>query len=92
MIHAIMKKLFQRELRVQLDKYRGYEIKYIGGGFQLYEGDFLKETHACLDTDEDKRFRSRKRVDDILRQRILEDDKNIQRVDAQVKLARDNGC
>ena len=92
MIHAIMKKLFQRELRVQLDKYRGYEIKYIGGGFQLYEGDFLKETHACLDTDEDKRFRSRKRVDDILRQRILEDDRNIQRVDAQVKLARDNGC
>lgn len=92
MIHAIMKKLFQRELRVQLDKYRGYEIKYIGGGFQLYEGDFLKETHACLDTDEDKRFRSRKRVDDILRQRRLEDDKNIQRVDAQVKLARDNGC
>ena len=92
MIHAIMKKLFQRELRVQLDKYRGYEIKYIGGGFQLYEGDFLKETHACLDTDEDKRYRSRKRVDDILRQRTLEDDRNIQRVDAQVKLARDNGC
>ena len=92
MIHAIMKKLFQRELRVQLDKYRGYEIKYIGGGFQLYEGDFLKETHACLDTNEDKRFRSRKRVDDIHRHRILEDDRNIQRVDAQVKLARDNGC
>ena len=92
MIHAIMKKLFQRELRVQLDKYRGYEIKYIGGGFQLYEGDFLKETHACLDTDEDKRYRSRKRVDDIHRHRSLEDDRNIQRVDAQVKLARDNGC
>ena len=92
MIHAIMKKLFQQELRVQLDKYRGFDIKYIGGGFQLYEGDFLKETHACLDTDEDKRYRSRKRVDDILRQRTLEDDRNIQRVDAQVKLARDNGC
>ena len=92
MIHAIMKKLFQQELRVQLDKYRGYDIKYIGGGFQLYEGDFLKETHACLDTDEDKRYRSRKRVDDILRQHTLEDDRNIQRVDAQVKLARDNGC
>ena len=75
-----------------MEKYRGFDIKYIGGGFQLYEGDFLKETHACLDTDEDKRFRSRKRVDDILRQRRLEDDKNIQRVDAQVKLARDNGC
>ena len=87
-----MKKLFQQELRAQLDKYRGYDIKYIGGGFQLYEGDFLKETHACLDTDEDKRYRSRKRVDDILRQRTLEDDRNIQRVDAQVKLARDNGC
>ena len=92
MIHAIMKRLFQRELRVPLDKYRGFDIKYIGGGFQLYEGDFLKETHACLDTDEDKRYRSRKRVDDILRQRRLQDDKNIQRVDAQVKLARDNGC
>ena len=92
MIHAIMKKLFQRELKVPLDKYRGFDIKYIGGGFQLYEGDFLKETHACLDTDEDKRYRSRKRVDDILRQRTLEDDRNIQRVDAQVKLARDNGC
>ena len=92
MIHAIMKKLFQRELKMSSDKYRGYDIKYIGGGFQLYEGDFLKETHACLDTNEDKRYRSRKRVDDILRQRTLEDDRNIQRVDAQVKLARDNGC
>ena len=75
-----------------MDKYRGFDIKYIGGGFQLYEGDFLKETHACLDTDEDKRFRSRKRVDDIHRHRRLEDDRNIDRVDAQVKLARDNGC
>ena len=92
MIHAIMKKLFQRELKMPSDKYRGYDIKYIGGGFELYEGDFRKETHACLDTDEDKRYRSRKRVDDILRQRTLEDDRNIQRVDAQVKLARDNGC
>ena len=87
-----MKKLFLRELKMPSDKYRGYDIKYIGGGFQLYEGDFLKETHACLDTNEDKRYRSRKRVDDILRQRTLEDDRNIQRVDAQVKLARDNGC
>ena len=92
MINAIMKKLFQRELRVSMDKYRGYDIKYIGGGFELYEGGFKKETHACLDTDEDKRFRSRKRVDDILRHRTLEDNRNIQRVDAQVKLARDNGC
>jgi len=75
-----------------MEKYRGFDIKYIGGGFQLYEGDFLKETHACLDTNEDKIFRSRKRVDDIHRHRSLEDDRNIQRVDAQVKLARDNGC
>ena len=92
MINAIWKKLFQQELKVSMHKYRGYNIKYIGGGFELYEGGFKKETHACLDTDEDKRFRSRKRVDDILRHRTLEDSRNIQRVDAQVKLARDNGC
>ena len=92
MIHAIMKKLFLRELRVPLDKYRGFDIKYIGGGFQLYEGDFLKETHACLDTNEHKKLKSRQRIDAILRHRMLEDDRNIQRVDAQVKLARDNGC
>ena len=30
MIHAIMKKLFQLELKVPLDKYRGFNIKYIG--------------------------------------------------------------
>ena len=75
-----------------MEKYRGFDIKYIGGGFQLYEGDFLKETHSCLDNDDDKRLRSRKRVDDILRHRKLEDDASIQRVDSQVKLARDNGC
>jgi len=78
--------------RLKMEKYRGFGIKYIGGGFQLYEGDFLKETHSCLDIDDDKRLRSRKRVDDILRHRKLEDDAGIQRVDAQVKLARDNGC
>ena len=92
MIRAIMKKLFLRELKVPLDKYRGFDIKYIGGGFQLYEGDFLKETHACLDNDEDKRLKSRQRIDSIHRHRRLEDDKSIERVDAQVKLARDNGC
>jgi hypothetical protein len=91
-ILVIVKKLFLRELRVPLDKYRGFDIKYIGGGFQLYEGDFLKETHACLDNDEEKRLKSRQRIDSIHRYRRLEDDRNIDRVDAEVKLARDNGC
>lgn len=72
-------------------KYRGYEIKYIGGGFELYEGGFRKETHSCTDDEATKRYKSMQRIDAIHRHRRLEDDANIQRVDAQVKAARDMG-
>ena len=54
MINAIMKKLFQRELKVLMDdKYRGYGIKLLGGGFQLYYDNKLEGTYqTCYDDKE----------------------------------------
>ena len=72
-------------------KYRGFDIKYIGGGFKLYEGDSLKETHSCQDDTATKRYKSMQRIDAIHRHRRQEDDKSIERVDAQVRATRDMG-
>jgi hypothetical protein len=72
-------------------KYRGFEIKYLGGGFKLFEGGFLKETHSCQDDAAIKRYKSMQRIDAIHRHRRQEDDKSIERVDAQVKATRDMG-
>jgi len=72
-------------------KYRGFEIKYIGSGFELYEGGFRIETHACADDEPTKRYKSMQRIDAIYRHRRQEDEANIQRVDAQVKATRDSG-
>jgi len=72
-------------------KYRGFEIKYLGGGFQLFEGGFRKETHACADDEATKRYKSMQRIDAIHRHRRQEDDRSIERVDAQVRATRDMG-
>jgi len=72
-------------------KYRGFEIKYLGGGFKLFEGGFLKETHSCQDDAAIKRYKSMQRIDAIHRHRRQEDDKSIERVDAQVRATRDMG-
>ena len=72
-------------------KYRGFDIKYLGGGFQLYEGDSLKETHSCADDEATKRYKSMQRIDAIHRHRRREDDRSIERVDAQVKATRNMG-
>ena len=72
-------------------KYRGFDIKYLGGGFHLYEGDSLKETHSCADDEATKRYKSMQRIDAIHRHRRQEDDRSIERVDAQVRATRDMG-
>ena len=72
-------------------KYRGFEIKYLGGGFQLFEGGFVKETHSCLDDTATKRYKSMQRIDAIHRHHRQEDDRSIERVDAQVRATRDMG-
>ncbi len=93
MIRAIMKKLFQLELKVLMDdKYRGYGIKLLGGGFQLYYDNKLEGTYqTCYDNKEN--LQKAKNIIDSKYREIKKDvDINIQRVDAQVKMARDNGC
>ena len=72
-------------------KYRGFDIKYLGFGFELYEGDSLKETHQCQDDEAIKRYKSMQRIDAIHRHRRQEDDRSIERVDAQVRATRDMG-
>ena len=52
-------------------KYRGFEIKYLGGGFQLFEGGFLKETHSCQDDTATKRYKSMQRIDAIHRLSLI---------------------
>ena len=92
MIRAIMRKLFRLELKVLMDKYRGYGIQFIGGGFQLYLDDQLIETHQTADDDNIKLQKARNAIDSKYREIRKDVDANIQRVDAQVKMARDNGC
>ena len=88
MIRAIMRKLFQLELKVSMDKYRGF----IGGGYQLYLDDQLVETHQTADDNNIKLQKARNAIDSKYREIRKDVDANIQRVDAQVKMARDNGC
>ena len=93
MINAIMKKLFQRELKVSMDdKYRGYGIKLLGGGFQLYYDNKLEGTYQTCYDDKENLQKAKNTIDSKYRE-IQKDVKvNIQRVDAQVKLTRDSGC
>ena len=72
-------------------RYRGFDIKYLGFGFELYEGDSLKENHQCQDDEDIKRYKSMQRIDAIHRHRRQEDDRSIERVDAQVRATRDMG-
>ena len=92
MINAIMKKLFQRELKVSMDnKYRGYAIKLLGGGFQLYYDNKLEGTYQTCYDDKENLQKAKNIIDSKYREIKKDVDINIQRVDAQVKLARDNG-
>ena len=88
-----MKKLFQRELKVLMDdKYRGYGIKLLGGGFQLYYDNKLEGTYSTCYDDKVNLQKAKNTIDSKYRE-IQKDVKvNIQRVDAQVKLTRDSGC
>ena len=93
MIHAIMKKLFQRELKVLMDdKYRGYGIKLLGGGFQLYYDNKLEGTYQTCYDDKENLQKAKNTIDSKYNEINKDVEANIQRVDAQVKLARDNGC
>ena len=93
MINAIMKKLFLRELKVSMDdKYRGYGIKLLGGGFQLYYDNKLEGTYQTCYDDKENLQKAKNIIDSKYREIKKDVDINIQRVDAQVKLARDNGC
>lgn len=92
MIHAIMKKLFRRELKVPLDKYRGYSIKLLGGGFQLYYDNKLEGTYQTCYDDKENLQKAKNTIDSKYKEINKDVQVNIQRVDAQVKLTRDNGC
>jgi len=92
-INAIMKKLFQRELKVSMDnKYRGYSIKLLGGGFQLYYDNKLEGTYQTCYDDKENLQKAKNIIDSKYKEIHKDVEVNIQRVDAQVKLARDNGC
>ena len=93
MILAIMKKLFLRELKVSMDdKYRGYGIKLLGGGFQLFLDDKLEGTYESSNDDKTNLQKAKNTIDSKYKEINIDVEANIQRVDAQVKLARDNGC
>ncbi len=75
-----------------MDKYRGYEIKYIGGGFELWSGGFKIETHQTVDDAATKRYKAMEAIDKKFKDENKDIQANIQRVDAQTKNTRDNGC
>ena len=88
-----MKKLFQRELKVSMDdKYRGYGIKLLGGGFQLYYDNKLEGTYQTCYDDKENLQKAKNTIDSKYKEINKDVEANIQRVDSQVKLARDNGC
>ena len=88
-----MKKLFQRELKVSMDdKYRGYGIKLLGGGFQLYYDNKLEGTYQTCYDDKENLQKAKNTIDSKYKEINKDVEANIQRVDAQVKLARNNGC
>ena len=93
MINAIMKKLFQRELKVSMDdKYRGYGIKLLGGGFQLYYDNKLEGTYQTCYDDKENLQKAKNTIDSKYKEINKDVELNIQRVDAQVKITRDSGC
>ena len=88
-----MKKLFLRELKVSMDdKYRGYGIKLLGGGFQLYYDDKLEGTYQTCYDDKENLQRAKNTIDSKYKEIHKDVKANIQRVDAQVKITRDSGC
>ena len=88
-----MKKLFLPELKVSMDdKYRGYGIKLLGGGFQLYYDNKLEGTYSTCYDDKENLQKAKNTIDSKYKEINKDVEVNIQRVDAQVKLARDNGC
>ena len=88
-----MKKLFLRELKVSMDeKYRGYGIKLLGGGFQLYYDDKLEGTYQTCYDDKVNLQKAKNTIDSKYKEIHKDVEANIQRVDAQVKITRDSGC
>ena len=74
------------------DKYRGYGIKLLGGGFQLYYDDKLEGTYQTCYDDKENLQKAKNTIDSKYKEINKDVEVNIQRVDSQVKLARDNGC
>ena len=74
------------------DKYRGYGIKLLGGGFQLFLDDKLEGTYESSNDDKTNLQKAKNTIDSKYKEINIDVEANIQRVDAQVKLARDNGC
>ena len=73
-------------------KYRGYYVNYCTYGVDIHTGDdVVIESHNCANDDATKRYTAMKAIDNLLRKEKEEQDANIQRVDAEVKLARNNG-
>jgi len=92
-INAIMKKLFQLDWNNSMDdKYRGYGIKLLGGGFQLYLDDKLEGTYQTCYDDKENLQQAKNTIDTKYREIQKDVEVNIQRVDAQVKITRDSGC
>ena len=88
-----MKKLLLRELKVSMDeKYRGYGIKLLGGGFQLYYDDKLEGTYQTCYDDKVNLQKAKNTIDSKYKEIHKDVEANIQRVDAQVKITRDSGC
>jgi len=74
------------------DNYRGYGIKLLGGGFQLYYDNKLEGTYQTCYDDKENLQKAKNTIDSKYKEINKDVKANIQRVDAQVKLARDNGC
>ena len=74
------------------DKYRGYGIKLLGGGFQLYYDNKLEGTYQTCYDDKENLQKAKNTIDSKYKEINKDVQVNIQRVDAQVKLTRDNGC
>jgi len=74
------------------EKYRGYGIKLLGGGFQLYYDDKLEGTYQTCYDDKVNLQKAKNTIDSKYKEIHKDVEVNIQRVDAQVKITRDSGC
>ncbi len=74
------------------EKYRGYGIKLLGGGFQLYYDDKLEGTYQTCYDDKVNLQKAKNTIDSKYKEIHKDVEANIQRVDAQVKITRDSGC